>query len=261
MVGLPVNKQTDTQRGFLFERAGLMLIRLICEYCGKEYYRKPSRAKNSRFCSYSCKGKVVGAQVLKPYRLTPEIMKERWNDPEYRATMTERVQGENNPFYGRIHSKRTKQAISQANSGRKRTPAEISARATSLKRRYQNDPTFKKRAAARLSQITTDPKWRERQSKRMTGAGNPRFGKPAAAGSGHCQWFEYQRSDNKVVKLQGTFELRFARLLDKLHWNWITHGEIRRLPYCDSQDNEHTYAPDFYLPDFDLYIDNYKNIL
>lgn len=42
-----------------------MPVELTCEACGKTYYRVPSKAEGSRFCSHSCGGQVTGGSGFK----------------------------------------------------------------------------------------------------------------------------------------------------------------------------------------------------
>jgi hypothetical protein len=48
-----------------------------------------------------------------------ELMKEVWKDEELRKKQSERNSGENNPFFGRKHTKETIEAIKLKNTGRK----------------------------------------------------------------------------------------------------------------------------------------------
>jgi hypothetical protein len=63
-----------------------------------------------------------------------------------------------------------------------------------------------------------------------------------------CQWFEI---DGK--KVQGKFELKIAKLLYEHNINFLTHNDIKPINY--TTDKERKYYPDFYLPDYDLYLE------
>lgn len=56
----------------------------------------------------------------------------------------------------------------------------------------------------------------------------------------------------KNVKLDSSFELAVAKELDANDIKW---QRCPRFLYVDLNGVEHTYTPDFYLPDFDVYID------
>jgi hypothetical protein len=64
--------------------------------------------------------------------------------------------------------------------------------------------------------------------------------------------FKYQQKDGKIVNLQSTYELAVAEDLDKNNIKWI-----RPLPllYFDIRGIKRKYYPDFYLIDFDVYLD------
>ena len=65
--------------------------------------------------------------------------------------------------------------------------------------------------------------------------------------SGRVKLYEYNG-----VKLKGTWELTVAKLLDKYNIKWS--NEIKPIPYF-WKDNWHLYFPDFYLIDYDKYIE------
>lgn len=74
-------------------------------------------------------------------------------------------------------------------------------------------------------------------------------------GPKHVRWREYQKPDGSVVKLQGTYEYRFACVLDAFEWDWLAHGEFKRLRYLDDKGNNRFFLPDFYIPPQDTYYD------
>lgn len=76
-------------------------------------------------------------------------------------------------------------------------------------------------------------------SKQRSGPGNSNFGK-VTYGTGRCKWFDYTSPIAGEVKLQGTYELRMANVLDKLHWGWKKTSD--RFEY---DNGNHCYIPDF----------------
>jgi hypothetical protein len=54
------------------------------------------------------------------------------------------------------------------------------------------------------------------------------------------------------VMLDSSWELELAKRLDELCINWIRPDPIK---WLDNDDVTHNYFPDFYLPDYDLYLD------
>lgn len=64
---------------------------------------------------------------------------------------------------------------------------------------------------------------------------------------------EYVARDGRKIMLDSSWEEALAIRLDELNINWI-RPEIP-IPYTTIDGKTHNYFPDFYLPDFDLYID------
>jgi len=54
------------------------------------------------------------------------------------------------------------------------------------------------------------------------------------------------------ILLDGTWELTLAKRLDYLKVKWIRPNPLK---WIDADGLEHNYFPDFYLPDYDLYLD------
>lgn len=67
---------------------------------------------------------------------------------------------------------------------------------------------------------------------------------------GRSKWFEY-----KGVKLQGTWEYNIAIKLDEMQVEWYKPTVNRDVwPYI-IDGKQKSYTPDFYLPQFDLYLE------
>lgn len=65
---------------------------------------------------------------------------------------------------------------------------------------------------------------------------------------GRSKWFEVSG-----IKVQGTWERDIAEKLDELSVRWT---KIRNFPFRYLKNNKvHRYSPDFYLPDFDCYLE------
>lgn len=59
-------------------------------------------------------------------------------------------------------------------------------------------------------------------------------------------------SQNKSVTLESSWEVEIAELLDKHQITWIRPSP---LTWVDSSGKQHSYFPDFYLPDWKVYLD------
>lgn len=63
---------------------------------------------------------------------------------------------------------------------------------------------------------------------------------------------EYKCLNGSIVIMDSSAEVKVAKILDEHHINWI---RPTFLPWLDDFNKEHHYFPDFYLTDFDLYLD------
>ncbi|HUW90832.1 MAG TPA: hypothetical protein VMV43_10025 [Candidatus Nanopelagicaceae bacterium] len=63
---------------------------------------------------------------------------------------------------------------------------------------------------------------------------------------------KYRQKDGLIVNLDSSYEVKVAKELDKYNINWIRPKFIR---WVDSQSNNRKYFPDFYLIDYDVYLD------
>lgn len=63
---------------------------------------------------------------------------------------------------------------------------------------------------------------------------------------------DYITKNGEVVKLQSSYEIKVAKSLDENNINWIRPNAFK---WKDSKEIEHRYYPDFYLIDYDVYLD------
>lgn len=64
-------------------------------------------------------------------------------------------------------------------------------------------------------------------------------------------WKPYTKLDGTIVNLQSSYEVKVAQSLDEQQIDWIRPSYITYI----QDDVEKRYYPDFYLPDYDLYLD------
>lgn len=62
----------------------------------------------------------------------------------------------------------------------------------------------------------------------------------------------YKKKDNSTVILGSSWEVKVAESLDKNNISWT---RPLPLPWIDKENKAHKYYPDFYLPDFDVYLE------
>ncbi|MCK9575808.1 MAG: hypothetical protein WC979_00760 [Candidatus Pacearchaeota archaeon] len=75
---------------------------------------------------------------------------------------------------------------------------------------------------------------------------------------GKCKWFEYEKANGDKVKVQGTWELRFAKVLDLIDNEWIKIGvgnSTHSYEWEDESGITHMYTPDFYSPKLNKYFE------
>lgn len=70
--------------------------------------------------------------------------------------------------------------------------------------------------------------------------------------NGSRKTFYYLSSDNKTVILESSWELTIAKLLDEKSITWT---RPKSLTWFDSNNNSHQYYPDFYLPEYEVFLD------
>lgn len=70
---------------------------------------------------------------------------------------------------------------------------------------------------------------------------------------GQCEWHDHVKPDGTLIKLQGSWELAYARHLDEQEIEYeVHHG---RIPYTDDEGVARSYYPDFKLLETNEYID------
>lgn len=75
--------------------------------------------------------------------------------------------------------------------------------------------------------------------------------RPYQNGSRKTTWY-FNRNENKEVLLESSWEVRVAEKLDELKIKWIRPNHIK---WKDCNNKTRYYFPDFYLLDYDLYLD------
>lgn len=71
--------------------------------------------------------------------------------------------------------------------------------------------------------------------------------------SGESKWYDYQHSNGLIYKVQGQYELKFIAWLDSQGLEFLCHKGF--IPYIDKQGVKRFYYPDFFVTDWNSYID------
>ena len=70
---------------------------------------------------------------------------------------------------------------------------------------------------------------------------------------GRAPKYEYTSPIAGHIKIDGSWELKVAQYLDGQGYNWIRNKQ--RFDYINEENKYSTYCPDFYIIDFDCYIE------
>ena len=65
---------------------------------------------------------------------------------------------------------------------------------------------------------------------------------------------KYKRKDGSVVMMDSTWETVMAMRLDELNVKW-ERDESMKLEYRSKTGRKRNYIPDFYLPEYDVYLE------
>lgn len=153
--------------------------------------------------------------------------------------------GEGNPAFGKTYNTKIKnpkwaESISKSckglNSGDKNGMKSMEARIKVSKARKK---------------IFENPETRKEVSKKVAKAWKE--GKFNGVKTGRCKWYFYQKLDGSTIKVQGTWELAFAKWADFQNLNFVCHKS--RIKYLDGDGNEKSYYPDFYVFEWDCWVD------
>lgn len=91
--------------------------------------------------------------------------------------------------------------------------------------------------------------WKDNQSRRMKSLYESGW-EPTC---GRCKKYDYDSPIAGYVKLDGTWELRVAEFFDTVGIEWVRNK--KRFDYIKPNGKKSTYQPDFYVKDWDCYIE------
>ena len=95
--------------------------------------------------------------------------------------------------------------------------------------------------------VTCSRKCGGKLAAKTSNIGNLNRGKSPAIGSGRCKWYRYHSEICGDIKVQGTWELRYVRCLDKIGLNWRPNHNKDRFEYINLKGKISTYNPDFWV--------------
>ena len=190
-------------------------INLICKSCSKQFVVK-YKSRKQKYCSRECVNNSFSGT----------------GNPAYGKTYRSK---ETNPEWAQKISKTlVEREINKGNKNGMKNP-EVAAR----------------QGKTRSHKFSSDPTWKENASKARRDAW--KSGKYDLSPVGRCKWFDHIKPDGSLVKLQGTWEVVFAKHMDSIGIEYIAHQGI--IKYLDDKLIERSYLPDFYIPSLDVYVD------
>jgi hypothetical protein len=75
---------------------------------------------------------------------------------------------------------------------------------------------------------------------------------------GRCKWYMVIKPNGESIKVQGSYELRFAKILNKIDETWIKptiHNREHQFNWIDKNGKDHWYTPDFWSPKLQKYFE------
>lgn len=75
---------------------------------------------------------------------------------------------------------------------------------------------------------------------------------------GRCKWYDYLKNDGTLIHVQGSWELRFCKVLEFIDKDFIkvTSSLLKEpLTWIDLNNKSHCYTPDFYCPNIDKFFE------
>ena len=156
--------------------------------------------------------------------------------------------GNNNPFYGKLHTNETKHKLSIQKIGvklskehRDKVVNVLKSNPNPLKGTSYYQIWLKKYGKEMADE--KQKQWTEKLSKRFSGSGNNMYGKPSPMGTGQGWkgWY-------KTHYFRSLRELSYMIYLDENNITW-ENGESKRftVEYIDYKGTKRTYRPDFFV--------------
>lgn len=141
---------------------------------------------------------------------------------------------------------------------KKKTKEEISkALSIGVKNRYDNDPEYSKKISAALKGKSTGRALTKEKEKirrdKIRNSILKRYENGWQVKCGRSSKFEYISSIAGTVKLDGSWELKVAKYLDENKINWKRN--TKRFEYTNLQNTKSTYCPDFWIEDWNSYLE------
>ena len=236
-------------------------IKVLCEQCGKEFQREKGRYNEAvkrnwkQFCSHKCMTmdrtkaqevlcKFCGKKFIKEFSFIK-------NNPNHFCSSSCAATFNNK---NRIQSEETRQKISKSLSGQiwKRTPKRLEI-IQNRKKYFKERPGFKIMCKICGKEFISkaSPSSRRKTCSDLCKIKAMVLIRPYQNGSKRITPF-FNPYENKKVLLDSSWELKTARLLCKFDIEW---NRPEPLSWIDKNGKNHLYFPDFFLPQYNVYLD------
>lgn len=149
------------------------------------------------------------------------------------------------------HNEKTKSKISKSLGGIGKPKSTIEKIKRTSRTKYEVNP---KKCKICNSKITYENRSRKTCSEECKIIASVKI-RPYQNGSRKTIWY-FNKNENKEVLLESTWELKLAEFLDENKIVWI---RPKHIIWIDRTKKKRYYFPDFYLKDYDLYLDP-KNV-
>jgi len=216
-----------------------------CPKCKKTIYHKTKYSRNS---------------IQKANRICRKCSNEEFfNNPESVKKLVDGAKkvnksGENNPFFGKQHTEKTKLKMKELRKDQKDLDVWKSQEfkdKMSLVTSKEKNGMFGRKVydiwVEKYGKVIADEKekeWKNKISKATSGKKNPMYGKSPkhSVGNGFCGWY-------KSIFFRSLRELSYiVNVLEKGEINWKTAEDKNfRVEYIDSNNTHRTYVADFLI--------------
>lgn len=202
---------------------------IICIICNKEI-----KYKTKTIYKTAIKNKIKKCRSCK-------LKKYQFQFKNRIHPLSKKMSGKNNPFYGKKHTEKTKEKLSNRDTTGWNMSRDVAGNKNPMYGKKVYDIWIKK-----YGKEVADKKeksWKEKLSIANSGKNNPMYGKspPIGAGNGCSGWY------NKHY-FRSLAELNYILYLEYKNIKWST-AEVKeyRVKYIDEYGKCRTYCPDFII--------------
>ena len=190
---------------------------VLCKFCGIKFIKKYNHLKRypNNFCSHSCAAKYNNTK-----RLPPSI--------ETKTKISMKLKGI------KTHDVTTKQLETLRRNAQHRKKPLITTKCKICEKEFTTLHSRQRKTCSYNCQVIASTKIRTYQN-----------------GSRKSEWY-FNPFENKKVLLESSWEVKVADSLCNINIKWIRPDP---LSWIDSNGKNHLYFPDFFLPDYNTYLD------